>query len=89
MSQPTIVAAAIQLADGMVLSVPRPARHPSVILKAQNEGRSLAGSTQGFLTSEGEFVDRAIAKGIAFFAGQLPPGVNENGLFQLYTEDLW
>ena len=86
---PRILAAAIKLVDGRVLSVPQPARHPSVILLAQKERLSLSGSTQGFITSEGRFVDRLEAFKIAGAAGQLLPGWEKLSGQWLYSEDVW
>jgi hypothetical protein len=82
-----IEAAAILLDDGTVLTLPRPARHPSLILEAQKKGLSTIGHMQGFLT-EGDFVDREEAFIIALESGQHVAG-EELTSEQLYTEDLW
>ena len=84
-----IVAAAI-CNDGLIYSLPKPARHGDVLkamdlmgIDAMAEGYPDA---QGFLTSRGGFVKRRKAAGIAIKAGQItepqwPP--------HLYSEDLW
>lgn len=82
-----IKAAAIRLDTGEILTRPPPARHPSLILDAQAQAKSLSGSTQGFLTESGEFVDRKEAFKIAQRAQQfIRPGIEPP---TLYTEDLW
>lgn len=65
-----IVAAAIQI-DGVTLSLPQPARHAQVMHSVEAFSESWFGrETQGFLTSEGRFVNRVEAKQIAHRAGQ-------------------
>jgi len=85
---PRIVSAAVQY-QGVIFSLPRPARH-HVILHAMHAmglpKESRRG--QGFLTSEGRFVDRSEARRVALAAGQ----VTEDKLHHqvhLFTEDLW
>ena len=39
---------------------------------------------QGFVTSEGEFVDRTKAADIAFKAGQIPSGINSLDSYQIF-----
>ncbi len=79
-----IVACAIQDMHGLVCSLPAPARHHHIL---QAHG-GLAGQEQGFLTSEGLFVDRRKAHAIATRAGQIVHrcgGDDET----LYSENLW
>ena len=81
----TIVAAAIRALTGEVYSLPRPARHHNVIELMWDKGVEGRG-TQGFLCSDGDFVERVKAGHLAVAAGQIkglrwPP--------QLYSEDLW
>lgn len=83
-----IVAAAVH-AYGATWSLPRPARHHNVLWAIDKAGLSAiepGPEAQGFLTSEGRFVGRREAAGIAIAAGQIittkwPP--------DLYSEDLW
>ena len=62
----TIVAAALQF-DGLVLSLPRPARHGHVLWVADMvvKDNLLPTMTQGFTTSTGRFVCRIEARNIA------------------------
>jgi hypothetical protein len=87
-----IVAAAVQFYPDVdnphrvltTVSAPPPARHANLLAAIPGERVPPAG--QGFLTSEGTFVDRVRAAIIAQRAGQVttliaPPN--------LYSEDLW
>ena len=81
-----IARAAIKLSDtGEVFSLPPPNRHHNIItilprhLKMHDK--------QGFVTSEGNFVDRRTAKKIAMAAKQLLPRAMK--LEELYSEDVW
>lgn len=67
----TIVAAAVQI-EGVTFSLPRPARHGQVFhaLDGFIPDPILHTACQGFLTSEGRFVNRVQAKHIAHRAGQ-------------------
>ncbi len=83
-----IVAAAVH-AYGATWSLPRPARHHNVLRAIDEAGLDAIApgpSAQGFLTSEGRFVDRQTAVQLAIKAGQIekpkwPP--------DLFSEDLW
>ena len=84
----TVVAAAIQW-QGITISLPKPARHSHILWAALDDllGKEhVAVSTQGFLTSEGRFVNRIEAKNIAYIAGQIKETPNPT---QLFSEDLW
>ena len=87
----TIVAAAIQH-DGVTISLPKPARHGQVLHCAEQflPEDCLAYACQGFLTSEGRFVNRVQAKHIAHIAGQEQkrPETEQHGR-DLFSEDLW
>lgn len=83
----TINAAAIRTTTGQVFSVPKPGRHGDVFRMLQKSGASWHGATQGFLTSEGNFVTRAEAAVIAFSAGQLPH--DQTIPETVFSEDLW
>lgn len=82
----TITQAAIRSQDGQVFTVPRPGRHHTVILQMVEQGHSLKGATQGFLTSAGAFVTRYEAARIAVGAGQVLQGATPQSLL---TEHLW
>jgi hypothetical protein len=82
-----IVAAAIQI-ENVTISLPQPARHAQVIACAYEyldiePGRE----TQGFITSEGRFVNRIEARVIAFRANQNPRRTGSD--CELFSEDLW
>lgn len=86
-----IVAAAVKTNDGVIHFIPKPARHPDIVHalhRARNPERPIieARGEQGFITSDGQFVDRKIAGQIAIRNKQIsklefPP--------LLYSEDLW
>jgi len=78
--------AAIMLADGKILSLPRPARHNDIFGEAWFK-ENLVGHEQGFTTNKGEFVDRREALLIAMSSGQLIRSPMVAG--KLHTEDLW
>lgn len=84
-----IVAAAINY-DGMIYSMPRPARHAHILNKMCDlalppEFTELP--YQGFLTSAGRFVDRQEGLCIARRAGQLVRGLHMKDT--LTSEDVW
>lgn len=84
----TITTAAIKLGK-LIISLPRPFRHPDIAMEVSHQFCELVGYTpenQGFLTSEGEFVTRKQAFEIAKEAGQL---IGHQETNELYTEDLW
>lgn len=83
-----IVASAIRY-DGVVASIAKPARHHHIIY-AMNmaTGRKTGGDDeQGFLTSDGQFVDRNEACIIAREAGQIETKHGPDDM--LFSEDLW
>lgn len=96
----TIVAVA-HIWNGMIISMPAPARHHHIIhamAKAGIPHEARGPSAQGFLTSEGRWADRGMAADIAEAAGQpLAERVDERGvritrsypLRELFSEDLW
>lgn len=61
-------------------------RHYNILWQGPHVSRKL--SHQGFLTSEGRFVDRVEAKKIAENAGQLK-GKKCGSTLKLYSEDLY
>lgn len=80
--------AAIRLEDESVISVNRPLRHSDALLQAIMRGHlvDLDAVTCGFITSDGEFVDREAAAEIAHDADQIhqyPPKE------ELTTEHIW
>ena len=83
-----IVAAAIQY-EGVTFSLPQPARHAQVMhsLDLLMTPEQMASACQGFITSEGRFVNRVQARQIAFIAGQDPK--TTGNAIHLFSEDLW
>lgn len=83
-----IVAAAIQY-EGVTFSLPRPARHAQVMhsMDMLMTFEQMASACQGFLTSEGRFVNRVQARQIAFISGQDPKTTGNDR--DLFSEDLW
>lgn len=84
----TIVAAAIL--HGAVISLPAPARHHTILqsrdMEMSIDSTSVPPANQGFLTSEGKFVNRVEAFYIAYRAGQIG---DKDGNPRLFSEDLW
>lgn len=78
--------AAIRFEDGTIITRPRPARHPTLLLDAEAKGLHGAQAKQGFLTTEDVFVSRESALKIAVLAGQRRVKMTAK---KLYTEDLW
>lgn len=86
-----VVAAAVMTADGVIHSMPPPARHHNIIhamhMARMPEATFIeAHGEQGFLLSDGTFAGRVRAGLLAIAARQIaqlqyPP--------RLYSEDLW
>ncbi len=84
-----IVAAAIQI-ENITISLPQPARHGHVLACAVDYLSVEPGvGVQGFLTSEGRFVNRIQARQIAHIAGQNPTYSGNPQSPELFSEDLW
>lgn len=88
MSDPVRIVAVAMREGDLVISMPQPARHHTVLHEMDKLGMSpfVQPINQGFLTSNGRFVEREPAVEIAKAAGQIteprwPP--------LLYSEDLW
>jgi hypothetical protein len=74
--------------DGKVWSIKRPARHHDIIrLMIKNGLPKPIKGEQGFVLSNGLFVDRITAKRIASNANQLLPRASKSTL--LFSEDMW
>jgi hypothetical protein len=96
----TVVAAAVRWQE-VIFSLPRPKRHHHIVHAMYNMGLPKEQREQGFLLSDGTFVDRLDAMKIAIEAGQLSSPSNPHyddvinnrtrGLLPvyLYSEDLW
>lgn len=99
MSNETIVAAAIRRLDvnkawapsdgdhgrnWMTYTMPRPARHHNILHTMPGDALDVE---QGFLTSDGRYVDRVEARLLAVAAGQLLPTAYQSK--NLFSEDIW
>lgn len=86
-----VVAAALRLPNGLVLSLPKPNRHHDIISLGIGAGLSapLPGCEdgQGFLLDDGRYVTRKQALSVVLLNGQ----VDESKLLTstLISEDLW
>ncbi len=82
-----IDAVAIKAPNGIVLTLPKPARHHDILHSLADLGCVVRGATQGFLTSEGKFVDRTEAWSIALAADQIFRDHHIKG--KLFSEHVW
>lgn len=82
----TIEGVAVRTARGLVLTMPRPARHPALLaeIDAAMPGGDALLAEQGFITNAGEFVSREEAAAIAYANGQIKAPKRD-----LFSEDLW
>jgi len=88
MCQERITTAAIQI-EGVTMSLPRPARHAQVMYSCWwIPDHYVQTCCQGFMTSEGRFVNRVMAKQIAWCAGQKSIRDDPHDR-DLFSEDLW
>lgn len=84
-----IVAAAIKQGK-MTCSVPKPGRHGDVIREMAGAGIPIPiNGQQGFLTSDGHFVDRVRAHSIAHDADQIIRNSSGREHVELFSEDVW
>lgn len=88
-NQLRVVSVAIRTEDGMIHSLPAPARHFQVVqLLTENHGyKQTTMEDQGFLLSDGRFCRRKPAKYIAEKAGQLLDRALDSPY--LFSEDVW
>lgn len=83
----TVEAAAIRR-DRRVWSLPPPARHHHIMDYMIERGvQPPINREQGFVLSNGEFVDRTEARLVAASAGQLLSTASKGSL--LFSEDVW
>jgi hypothetical protein len=88
-SPPPIIAAAILGHDGQIVALQKPCRHQHIISYMVTELGHPApiDGRQGFLTLDGKFVNRVVAKHCAVMNKQLLPRAMD--LKDLYSEDVW
>ena len=67
-----VVAAALLLGDGIIISKPPPARHHDLIRAVTEEGwvTRVNGDQQGFITTKGRWLNRRVAGRCAYAEGQ-------------------
>lgn len=85
----SIVMAAIKTSPVIIASVLKPGRHKDIIANLTRHGYNSAAvgkDNQGFVTSEGRFVDRREARDIAMQAGQIGEEMTRQ---ELHSEDVW
>jgi hypothetical protein len=82
---PIIVSVAMKV-NGLVVSMPRPARHCDIIKRLPGKLANVRPSDQGFLTDAGNFVGREVALRLARQANQLMKPTTKS---ELYSEDVW
>lgn len=71
----------------IIISVPRPGRHHNILHPlSQISSAAAIDGEQGFLTDEGQFLNREEAMELVKKNGQL---LTQNQPNQLYSEDLW
>ena len=86
-----IISVAVKMANGLILSLPAPARHHNVIHIMSDLDiykTDEANHEQGFLTSTGRFVDRKEAFEIAEREDQILD-IENTRRAGLFSEDLW
>ena len=86
-----IVAAAIHMPNGLVVSMPAPHRHHHII-QAMNDAGMLSyliRGEQGFLDDKGNFWSRIEAAEMVMFEGQTLIGGKLTAPPGLFSEDLW
>jgi hypothetical protein len=83
----TIKQAAILLPNGVVCTMERPNRHHNIIqaLAAAGVHKPVRGD-QGFMDSNGDFCNRALARCLAVESGQATETHHPR---ELFSEDLW
>lgn len=89
----TIVAAAYQVGE-MTISVPRPGRHKDIPLDTfawahHVVWRARSNAVAGFLTDDGQFLDRLAAVAYVDKCGQPLTCLTINPQLGLFSEDLW
>lgn len=90
MDQQRLVGVAIMAGD-LTISLQAPSRHSDIIRGLAEQGIRVRGvslkANQGFITSDGMFVSRRLARDIAYAANQLKRPVQVG--MELTSEDVW
>ena len=90
MSDRRVIGVACRLGD-LIVSMAAPARHHIILMELADAGltRHVQPEEQGFLLSDGAFVDRRAAYLVASEAKQMLPRPSGHDRQELYSEDLW
>lgn len=80
-----VVAAACRI-DGLTYSMPAPARHHDILLRMPAPEKHIC--TQGFLLSDGRFIERKGARQVAIDQKQVK-NMDKLHARELFSEDLW
>ena len=87
---PIVSMAAVKEADGKVYAEAPPARHHDVVHARYKKGHAQGEhDIQGFVLSDGTFVDRAAARKVAEVSGQALRFGKFHCPTELFSEDLW
>jgi len=85
-----VVGVALRKDSGLVLYLPAPNRHCDIFRLASKllpKSKWPIRGEQGFLDSDGRFLDRRTAMEVARISGQVDPSREHND--DLFSEDLW
>ena len=80
---------ALKLRNGEIVSLPKPARHPSLFLLCQNLKKDTYGHEQGFVDSGDNFLTREEALAVADYAAQIIAVRRNPSDPRLFSEDIW
>jgi hypothetical protein len=80
------IAAAALVREGVILTMPPPARHHNLVSALNMLGVDPNDWGQGFIDSDGQFLDRFRARQVALRTGQVTKTRSPSDLF---SEDLW
>ncbi len=84
----TVMQAAVRTGDGIIHTMPRPARHHTIIHALARMGHKQCECCEhGFQLSDGSFADRETSEVIALRSGQVNNGKIIGGT--LTSEDMW
>lgn len=84
---PKIVAVAVMFNE-LIISKPKPARHGDILTSLYEVNTKAAHSClQGFLTDEGEFITREVARKLIEKNGQTT--IDKLHPYHLFSENLW
>jgi hypothetical protein len=80
-----VLAAAVRDKQGIIWSLPAPCRHHDILKHIPDEHTA----EQGFILTDGTFVDRVTAKSYAMMNQQILEGELRGQFRELFSEDMW